>query len=127
MKTSITEIAAGVYQMVVGEGAHEGVYAPNVYLVVGSERAAIIDTAYGKDAETDYYLAQWRAMGSPEIAAIVLTHRPRRSHRRREPAARSATGGAVFCHAIEQEAIESEQSSARAPGRTVPALGGRLR
>ena len=29
MKTTITEIAAGVHQMVVGEGAHAGVYAPN--------------------------------------------------------------------------------------------------
>ena len=114
MKTSITEIAAGVHQMVVGEGAHEGVYAPNVYLVVGSERAAIIDTAYGKDAETDYYLAQWRAMGSPEIAAIVLTHR-HGDHIGGANRLRDATGGAVFCHAIEQEAIESEQSSARAP------------
>ena len=114
MKTSITEIAAGVHQMVVGEGAHEGVYAPNVYLAVGSERAAIIDTAYGKDAEVDYYLAQWRAMGSPEIAAIVLTHR-HGDHIGGANRLREATGGAVTCNGIEREAIESEQSSARAP------------
>ncbi len=114
MKTSITEIAAGVHQMVVGEGAHEGVYAPNVYLALGSERAAIIDTAYGKDAEVDYYLAQWRAMGSPEIAAIVLTHR-HGDHIGGANRLREATGGAVICSCLEQEAIESEQSSARAP------------
>ena len=114
MKTSITEIAAGVHQMVVGEGAHEGVYAPNVYLAVGSERAAIIDTAYGKDAEVDYYLAQWRAMGSPEIAAIVLTHR-HGDHIGGANRLREATGGAVTCNGIERESIESEQSSARAP------------
>ena len=63
MKTSITEIAPGMHQMVVGEGAHEGVYAPNVYLVVGSERAAIIDTAYGEDAEVEAYLEHWRSVG----------------------------------------------------------------
>ena len=114
MKTSITEIADGVHQMVVGEGAHEGVYAPNVYLVVGSERAAIIDTAYGKDAEVDAYLGHWRSVGSPEVAAIVLTHR-HGDHIGGATRLRDATGGAVTCNAVERAAIESEQTSARAP------------
>ena len=114
MTAKVTEIAAGVHQMVVGEGAHQGVYAPNVYLVVGSERAAIIDTAYGKDEEVETYLNHWRSVGSPDVAAIVLTHR-HGDHIGGAARLREATGGAVICNGIEQEAIESEQASARAP------------
>ena len=113
MKTAITEIASGVHQMVVGEGAHEGVYAPNVYLVVGSARAAIIDTAYGKDEEIEAYMNHWRSMGSPEVAAIVLTHR-HGDHIGGAARLRDAIGGAVTCNAAEREAIESEFSSSRA-------------
>ena len=112
MKTSITEIAPGVHQMVVGEGAHEGVYAPNVYLVVGSERAAIIDTAYGEDAEVEAYLEHWRSVGAPEVAAIVLTHR-HGDHIGGAVRLRDATGGAVTCNTDEREAIESDLASSR--------------
>lgn len=108
----ITEIAHGVYQMVVGEGAHEGVYAPNVYLVVGQDRAALIDTAYGKDEEIETYLEFWRSVGAPEVAAIVLTHR-HGDHIGGASRLRDATGGAVTCNAAERDAIEAEFSSAR--------------
>ena len=112
MKTTIKEIAPAIHQMVVGEGAHQGVYAPNVYLVVGSERAAIIDTAYGKDEEVEAYLSHWQSVGSPEVAAIVLTHR-HGDHIGGAARLREATGGAVTCNAAEREAIEAEFSSAR--------------
>ena len=108
----ITEIAPGVHQMVVGEGAHEGVYAPNVYLVVGSARAVIVDTAYGKDEEVDAYLGHWRSVGAPDVAAIVLTHR-HGDHIGGAARLRDATGGAVTCNAAEREAIEAEFSSER--------------
>ena len=114
MALNVTEIAPGVHQMVVGEGAHEGVYAPNVYLVVGSERAAIIDTAYGKDEEVEAYLGHWRSVGSPDVAAIVLTHR-HGDHIGGATRLREATGGAVTCNAAEREAIESDLTSARMP------------
>ena len=112
MKTSIAEIAPGVHQMVVGEGAHEGVYAPNVYLVVGSDRAAIIDTAYGEDVEVEAYLEHWRSVGAPEVAAIVLTHR-HGDHIGGAVRLRDATGGAVTCNTDEREAIESDLASSR--------------
>ena len=115
MKTNITEIAGGVHQMVVGEGAHKGVYAPNVYLVVGGERAAIIDTAYGKDEEVEAYLQHWRSVGGPNVAAIVLTHR-HGDHIGGAARLREVTGGAVTCNAVEREAIESDLSSARISG-----------
>ena len=112
MKTTTAEIAPAIHQMVVGEGAHRGVYAPNVYLVVGSERAAIIDTAYGKDEEVEAYLGHWRSLGAPDVAAIVLTHR-HGDHIGGATRLREATGGAVTCNAVEREAIEAEFSSAR--------------
>ena len=112
MKTTITEIASGVHQMVVGEGAHQGVYAPNVYLVVGSGRAAIIDAAYGKDEEIEAYLNHWRSVGAPEVAAIVLTHR-HGDHIGGAARLRDATGAAVACNPAEREAIESEFSASR--------------
>ena len=109
---NVMEIAPGVHRMVVGEGAHEGVYAPNVYLVIGSERAAIIDTAYGKDEEVDTYLRHWRSVGAPEVAAIVLTHR-HGDHIGGAARLRDATGSAIICNTAEREAIESELPSAR--------------
>jgi glyoxylase-like metal-dependent hydrolase (beta-lactamase superfamily II) len=112
MKTTIEEIAPAIHQMVVGVGAHQGVYAPNVYLVVGTERAAIIDTAYGKDEEVEAYLRHWRSLGAPDVAAIVLTHR-HGDHIGGAARLRNATGGAVICNAAEREAIESEFSSSR--------------
>lgn len=107
MTTSITEIAPGVHQMVVGEGAHEGVYAPNVYLVMGRDRATIIDTAYGKDEEVGAYLDFWRSVGSPDVAAIVLTHR-HGDHIGGAARMRDATGGVIVCNEHERDAIEEE-------------------
>ena len=80
--------------------------------MVGSERAAIIDTAYGKDAEVDTYLGHWRSVGSPHVAAIVLTHR-HGDHIGGAARLREATGGAVTCNAAERDAIEAEFSSER--------------
>ncbi len=45
-----------------GEGAFVGVYAPNVYLVLGDGKAAFVDTAYGKDDEVGAQLAAWEAL-----------------------------------------------------------------
>ena len=112
MTAKTTEIAAGIYQMVVGEGAHEGVYAPNVYLVTGRDKAAIVDTAYGKDAEIEAYLDFWRSVGAPNVAAIVLTHR-HGDHIGGAARLRDATGGAVICNTAERDAIEAEFSSER--------------
>ena len=107
MTARITEIAPGIYQMVVGESAHTGVYPPNVYLVVGNERAAFIDTAYGRDEELDAYLAHWRGLDEPRVAAIVLTHR-HGDHIGGAIDLRYETGGRLLCAVDERDAIEAD-------------------
>ena len=112
MTESISEIAPGISQIVVGESAHKGVYPPNVYLVVGNDSAAFIDTAYGKAEEVDAHLAHWRAQGEPRVDAIVLTHR-HGDHIGGAVRLRDATGARLLCAADEREAIEAELGGAR--------------
>lgn len=112
MTASISEIAPGISQIVVGESAHEGVYPPNVYLVIGNESAAFIDTAYGKDEEVGAHLAHWRAQGGPRVDAIVLTHR-HGDHIGGAARLRDATGARLLCAVDEREAIEAELGGAR--------------
>ena len=99
------EIASNVYRVSVGQVAFVGVYAPNVYLVVGDDRAAFIDTAYGKDEEVDAQLKLWESQGRREIAAIVLTHR-HADHIGGVLRLHDCTGGPVTCGSAEREAIE---------------------
>ena len=111
MTASISEIAPGIHQIVVGEGAHKGVYPPNVYLVVGNESAAFIDTAYGKDEEVAAHLAHWRALGEPRVDAIILTHR-HGDHIGGALRLRDATGARLLCALDEREAIDAELDGA---------------
>lgn len=111
MKTNITQIAPSVHQIAVGEGAHQGVYPPNAYLIAGGAQAAFVDTAYGKDEEISAYLAHWRALGQPPIAAIILTHR-HGDHIGGALRLREATGGALVCGVDERAAIEADLGGA---------------
>lgn len=111
MKPNITQIAASIYQITVGEGAHEGVYAPNVYLIAGGAQAAFVDTAYGADEEISAHLSQWRSLGQPPIAAIILTHR-HGDHIGGALRLREATGAPLACSADERAAIESDLGGA---------------
>lgn len=107
MKTTTTEIAAGVHQITVGESAHAGVYPPNVYLLIGTQRAAFIDTAYGSDAELSAHLDLWRAHGKPQVAAVILTHR-HGDHIGGAAALCKAVNSPAICSQHEQAAIEAE-------------------
>ena len=107
MKPTTTQIAAGIHQITVGEGAHEGVYVPNVYLIAGGAQAAFVDTAYGADEEISAHLSQWRALGQPPIAAIILTHR-HGDHIGGALRLREATGAPLACSADERVAIEAD-------------------
>ena len=107
MKPTTTQIAAGIHQITVGEGAHDGVYVPNVYLIAGGAQAAFVDTAYGADEEISAHLSHWRALGQPPIAAIILTHR-HGDHIGGALRLREATGAPLACSADERDAIEAD-------------------
>ena len=65
---AVLQIAPNVRVIPVGAGPS------NVYLVVG-RRAAFIDAGYADDDSVTAIIDAWREAGSPEVAAIVLTHR----------------------------------------------------
>ena len=111
------EVAPGVYQIAVGQGEFAGLYAPNVCLVAGSDRAAFIDTAYGRDDEVKAHLQLWERLGKPQIGAIALTHR-HRDHIGGAVELRRATGGEIVCSDAEREVIEEALREGR-PVRTV--------
>ena len=106
------EVAPNVFRITVGQGAFLGVYAPNVYLVVGDDGAAFIDTAYGEDEEVEAQLECWRSCDKPPVSGIVLTHR-HPDHIGGALRLRGATGGAVVATAVEREPIERALGGAK--------------
>lgn len=107
MDVKVSDIAPNVKCITVGEGEFEGVYAPNVYLVQGRDRAIFIDTAYGKDEEIEAQVGFWKEQGSPEIAGIFLTHR-HGDHIGGAVRLREATGGPITCSSVEKGAIDDD-------------------
>ena len=121
------ETSSNVHRVTIGPGAFVGVYAPNVYLVIGDSGAAFIDTAYGSDEEVKAHLELWKAHGSPRVDAIVLTHR-HTDHIGGAGSLSVATGAPVFSTAVEKQPIEEALDEVRvgtavADGETLD-LGG---
>ncbi|MBN19267.1 MAG: hypothetical protein CL758_07345 [Chloroflexi bacterium] len=69
------EILPNIYQIKIGGQDIPGLYAPNVFFVVGNDSAVFIDTAYGKKNEINSYLRLWEEKLRPKLSAIILTHR----------------------------------------------------
>jgi len=109
-----TEIAPGIHQILMdGEpqpGRYGGVYAPNVYLIVGQDKAVFIDTAYGEDNEIEAHLALWEAKGKPKIEAIICTHR-HGDHIGGAGRIAEVTGGQIACAADERDAVNADLKS----------------
>ena len=105
------EIAPGIHRILLDQearpGVYGGVYAPNVYLVIGRDRAVFIDTAYGKDDELKAHLDLWEAKGKPNIEAIILTHR-HGDHIGGAGRLADATGGPIACAIDERDAVNAD-------------------
>ncbi len=114
---STEEVTSHVHRITIGEGAFAGVYAPNVYLVVGDGGAAFIDTAYGKDEEVDAQVGVWESLGKPGLKGIVLTHR-HGDHIGGAVRLSEATGGPIVSSAGEQAAIDADLKGGKV-GRAV--------
>lgn len=104
------EISRNVHRLTVGEPAFPGVYPPNVFLVTG-KRAAFVDTGYERDDEVRVRVDYWRALGEPEVAAIVLTHR-HADHIGGAGRIREATGAPIVCSLVEKDFVQSGLSGA---------------
>ena len=68
------EILPNIYQIKTGGENIPGLYAPNVFFILGTEKAVFIDTAYGQNDEINSYIKLWEEKLKPEVSAI-LTHR----------------------------------------------------
>lgn len=108
------EIAPGIHQILMDTepqpGRYGGVYAPNVYLILGRDKAVFIDTAYGEDDEVDAHLGLWEEKGRPTIEAIICTHR-HSDHIGGAGRISEATGGPIACAADERDAINADLKS----------------
>ena len=69
------EILPNIYQIKTGGENIPGLYAPNVFFILGTEKAVFIDTAYGQNDEINSYIKLWEEKLKPEVSAIILTHR----------------------------------------------------
>ena len=111
VEASVTEIAPGIHQILMDTepqpGRYGGVYAPNVYLILGRDKAVFIDTAYGEDDEVYAHLKLWEELGRPAIEAIICTHR-HGDHIGGAGRISEATGGPIACAADEREAINAD-------------------
>ena len=50
------EILPNIYQIKTGGENIPGLYAPNVFFILGTEKAVFIDTAYGQNDEINSYI-----------------------------------------------------------------------
>ena len=109
MKKSIKKISSSVTQITVGEPDFPGVSPPNMWLVNGFDRSALIDTAYGNVEEIDAFVEAWHSSGSLPLANVILTHR-HRDHIGGVRAIRDISGAAILCAPEEHAAIVEETS-----------------
>ena len=100
----------------------------NAYLVTG-ERAAFIDSAHDDEDEIEALLGLWKGAGSPDVAAIVATHR-HADHAGGASKLAEVTKAAIISTPIEKAHVEEHVPGTRvdrtvADGETLE-LGGAI-
>jgi len=107
MKKSIKKISNIVTQITVGEPDFPGVSPPNMWLVAGFDRCALIDTAYGNVDEIDAFIEAWNSAGSLPLSDVILTHR-HRDHIGGIRSIRDISGAKILCAPEEHSSIVKE-------------------
>ena len=107
MKKSIKKISNIVTQITVGEPDFPGVSPPNMWLVAGFDRCALIDTAYGNVDEIDAFVEAWNSAGSLPLSDVILTHR-HRDHIGGIRSIRDISGAKILCAPEEHASIVEE-------------------
>lgn len=104
------EILPNIYQIKIGGENIPGLYAPNVFFILGTDKAVFIDTAYGQNEEINTYIKLWEEKLKPELSAIILTHR-HDDHIGGALKLNKATNGTLICGEQEVPHISKSLSS----------------
>ena len=104
------EIAPGVHSIPVATSGFMGVYAPNVYLVVGGE-AALIDSGHYDREAIKTRLEYIEALAPLRLAYILVTH-PHPDHIGGCRSIREATGAQIVIHSLGADQSENYQVTA---------------
>ncbi len=105
------QLTPTVHNVVVGENYN------NVCLVTGNRRAAFFDSGFDVDEQVESLVDLWESVGSPELAAIIVSHR-HGDHSGGAQKLADATGAVIVSSPIEKDAIEEAVPGTKV-GRTV--------
>ncbi len=72
-RASLEQIAPGVSRLTLADNEIMHLFTINIYFV-GEGPVAIVDTGTGAPEMTRGILDAWKELGSPEVAAVLLTH-----------------------------------------------------
>jgi glyoxylase-like metal-dependent hydrolase (beta-lactamase superfamily II) len=91
---------------------YTGAYSPNVFAVVDSGEAALIDAGFPNDGSVDSRLDYLKAIGGPRVELIIITHH-HFDHAGGANRLHEATGGRIAMHPEEERLLR--ETLARPP------------